>query len=205
LRRAQLPHETVALARYLLGKVVVRELPAGRVTGRIVETESYVQGDAACHAYNGQTERNGALFLRPGHAYVYLCYGVSFMLNVSSAPAGIGEGVLLRALEPLTGIELMRSHRGVDKLTDLARGPGRLASALRIDRGLDRVDLLKPGKLWLASDGYEPPEIGASVRIGLTKAADLPLRFFIRGNPHVSGAKRLSAAPAAPEPRAGKR
>ena len=103
LSRSEIPHHTVALARFLLGKVLVRELPDGRSTGRIVETEAYLDGDPACHAYRGITPRNRSLFLGKGHAYVYLCYGTSYLLNVSSESPGTGAGVLLRALEPLAG------------------------------------------------------------------------------------------------------
>ena len=120
--------------------MLVRELPEGIASGRIVETEAYVVGDAAGHAYRGMTPRNRSLFLEPGHAYVYLAYGISCMLNVSSEVAGIGAGVLIRALEPLEGIAIMQQNRGVERLRDLARGPGRLAQALRIDRALDGLD-----------------------------------------------------------------
>src|ERR1700753_1447023 len=145
LRRAELPIDTAAFARFLIGKIVVRELPEGIVSGRIVETEAYVVGDAAGHGYRGMTPRNRALFLERGHAYVYLAYGVSYMLNVSGETPGVGAGVLIRALEPLEGIALMQRHRPVQTLRDLTRGPGRLAAALDIDRRLDGVDLCRPG------------------------------------------------------------
>src|ERR1700674_5822972 len=104
LRRAELPVDTVGLARYLIGKVVVHDTDSGRLSGRIVETEAYPVGDAAGHAFNGKTQRNRSLFLERGHAYVYLCYGTSFLLNVTSEIAGVGGGVLLRAVEPLEGM-----------------------------------------------------------------------------------------------------
>src|SRR5581483_3413918 len=126
---------------------LVRELPKGVVSGRIVETEAYVIGDAAGHGYRGMTRRNRSLFLERGHAYVYLAYGSSYMLNVSSEKPGIGAGVLIRAIEPLQGIEIMRLNRGIERLRDLARGPGRLAAALRIDSALDGVDLCREGPL----------------------------------------------------------
>jgi len=191
--RPDLPADTAALAHYLIGKVVVRELPEGRVSGRIVETEAYVIGDAAGHAYRGMTARNRSLFLEPGHAYVYLAYGVAWMLNVSSEAAGIGAGVLIRALEPLEGMAIMRANRGVDRLRDLARGPGRLCAALRIDRSLDGLDLCQEGPLWLGRDDHESGEIGESIRIGISKDADRPLRFYLRGSPFVSGPKALNA------------
>jgi len=168
LARADLPSDTAALARHLIGKVLARALPEGLVSGRIVETEAYVVGDAAGHAYRGMTKRNRSLFLEPGRAYVYLAYGVSFMLNVSSEPAGIGAGVLIRALEPRDGVAIMRRNRGVEPLRDLTRGPGRLAAALRIDRALDGLDLCRDGPLWLAPGDREPGEIGESLRIGIT-------------------------------------
>ena len=192
LDRAELPADTVRLARFLIGKLVVRTLPEGSVAGRIVETEAYDIGDQAGHAYRGITPRNRALFLERGHAYVYLAYGVSFMLNVSSETPGVGAGVLIRAIEPTIGIAIMARNRGVERVRDLARGPGRLCEALRIDRRLDGIDLCQAGPLWLGSDGQAPDEIGQSKRIGLTRAADSPLRFFARGNGFVSGPRALN-------------
>lgn len=191
ITRAALPADTVSLARFLIGKLVVRKLPEGIASGRIVETEAYVVGDAAGHAYRGMTERNRSLFLEHGHAYVYLAYGISYMLNVSSERPGIGAGVLIRALEPQDGIEIMRLNRGIERLRDLARGPGRLAAALRIDRSLDGLDLCREGPLWLGCGGQEPVEIGQSIRIGISREADRPLRFYLRDSPFVSGPRSL--------------
>jgi DNA-3-methyladenine glycosylase len=191
LVRSELPDDTASLARTLIGKVVVRELPEGIASGRIVETEAYVAGDAAGHGYRGMTPRNRSLFLEPGHAYVYLAYGISYMLNVSSEMPGMGTGVLIRALEPLEGIAIMRLNRGIERLRDLARGPGRLAQALRIDRSLDGLDLCRKGPLWLARDDFEPGEIGQGIRIGITRDADRPLRFYVRESPFVSGPRSL--------------
>jgi DNA-3-methyladenine glycosylase len=197
LARSELPIDTAELARTLMGKLLVRELPEGVASGRIVETEAYVVGDAAGHAYRGMTPRNRSLFLERGHAYVYLAYGVSFMLNVSSEAPGIGAGVLIRALEPVEGVAIMRQNRGVERLRDLTRGPGRLAQALRIDRSLDGLDLCEEGPLWLARDDRElgeagQREIGESVRIGITREAERVLRFYLRGNLFVSGARALN-------------
>jgi DNA-3-methyladenine glycosylase len=197
LARSALPIDTAALARFLMGKLLVRELPEGLASGRIVESEAYVIGDAAGHAYVGMTPRNRALFLERGHAYVYLAYGVSWMLNVSSETPGIGAGVLIRALEPLDGIAIMANNRGTQRLRDLTRGPGRLAQALRIDRSLDGLDLCRTGPLWVARDDREPGEIGKgkigeSVRIGISRDSERVLRFYVRGNPFVSGAKSLN-------------
>jgi DNA-3-methyladenine glycosylase len=191
LDRAELPIDTVALARHLIGTVLVRALPEGATSGRIVETEAYVVGDAAGHAYRGMTPRNRSLFLERGHAYVYLAYGISYMLNVSSEMPGIGAGVLIRGLEPLEGIPIMRRNRGVERLRDLARGPGRLATALRIDRCLDGLDLCRAGPLWLGRGDHAPGEIGQSVRIGISRDAHRILRFYLRGSPFVSGPRSL--------------
>jgi DNA-3-methyladenine glycosylase len=198
LARAELPIDTAELARFLIGKLVVRELLEGVASGRIVETEAYVIRDAAGHAYRGLTPRNRSLFLERGHAYVYLAYGVSFMLNVSSEAPGTGAGVLIRALQPVEGVSIMRQNRGVERLRDLTRGPGRLAQALRIDRSLDGLDLCEEGPLWLARDDrelgeVEQKEIGESVRIGITREAERVLRFYLRGSPFVSGARSLNA------------
>src|ERR1700726_3465883 len=179
LRRAELPKDTAKLARFLVGKVVVRELPSSRVAGRIVETEAYPRGDPAAHHFRGPTPRNRSMFLRRGHAYVYFSYGNHFMLNVSAEIAGIGGGVLIRALEPLDGIGQMGPPRKTTRLLDLTRGPGRLASALRIDRSLDGTDLCAPGPLWLGAITIQrrpatPPQalvLAKSPRIGITRAA----------------------------------
>ncbi len=164
----------------------------GVVAGRIVETEAYGVGDPAAHAYRGVTPRNRALFLDRGHAYVYLAYGLSFMLNVSSETPGVGAGVLIRAIEPTHGIAIMQQNRGTERLRDLARGPGRLRAALAIDRRLDGINLCRPGPLWLGRDGQAAGEIGQSKRIGITRAADSPLRFYVRGSRYISGPQALS-------------
>ncbi len=192
LRRAELPVDTATLARFLIGKTLVREHPEGRTSGRIVETEAYVIGDAACHAFRGITPRNRTLFMERGHAYVYFIYGCWHALNVSGETPGIGAGVLVRAIEPLEGIELMRARRGVEREIDLARGPGRLATALDIDRSLDGIDLCAGGPLWLGSAVQPAGRIGRSRRIGLTREARRKLRFFERDNPFVSGTRGLN-------------
>jgi DNA-3-methyladenine glycosylase len=192
LKRADLPPDSTAMARYLLGKLVVREIEGERLTGRIVETEAYLVGDAACHGFRGPTPRNKALFLERGHAYVYIAYGVSRMLNVAGGSQGAGTGVLIRALEPLAGIAFMQRRRGTERLRELTRGPGRLAQALAIELDLDGTDLCAPGALWLAEDGAAPPKIGTSIRIGITKDVHRELRFYVRGNPFVSGPRRLN-------------
>jgi DNA-3-methyladenine glycosylase len=187
-----MPSDTVALARALLGKVLVREFSGGMAAGRIVETEAYLQDDPACHAFRGMTPRTRSLFLEHGHAYVYLCYGTSYMLNVSSEPGGIGSGVLLRALEPMFGIEHMQRNAPHVKLADLTRGPGRLAAALQINLQHDGLNLFDDKQLWIGDDGQKIESVGESVRIGLTKAAHERLRFFVSGSRYLSGPRRLN-------------
>jgi DNA-3-methyladenine glycosylase len=191
MRRLELPDDTVALARFLIGKVLVRDHHRGRTSGRIVETEAYPVGDAAGHAFIGMTSANQSLFLAKGHAYVYFIYGSSYMCNVAAGPRGVGAGVLLRALEPLEGIPLMQHRRGTKRLTELAKGPGRLAAAMAIDRDCDGIDLCAAGPLWLGQDERPGVRPSRSVRIGLTKEVDRLLRFYERGSTWVSGPRSL--------------
>jgi DNA-3-methyladenine glycosylase len=191
LQRSELPVNTLKLARYLIGKTLVHDSPKGRMSGRIVETEAYPIGDAAGHAFGGETPSRRSLFLERGRSYVYFTYGSCFMMNVSSERAGIGAGVLLRALEPLEGIALMERHRGTQRLVDLTRGPGRLAKAMDIDKRYDGVDLCAEGPLWLGAPLKRAGAIGVSVRIGINREVHQPYRFYERGNPFVSGLKRL--------------
>jgi DNA-3-methyladenine glycosylase len=205
LHRSQLPIGTVALARYLMGKIVVRDLPGLRMAGRIVETEAYPPKDPAAHHYRGPTPRNQAMYLERGRAYIYFSYGNHFMLNVSAEVPGVGGGILIRALEPLEGIAEMERRRGTTRLYELTRGPGRLAQALHIDRSVNGIDLCAPGPLWLGEivpprargaeklDLDRPVRMGISRRIGITKAAHRLLRFYERGSRFVSGTARLRA------------
>jgi DNA-3-methyladenine glycosylase len=186
------PHDTVELAQALLGKVLVRKFSGGIAAGRIVETEAYLQHDPACHAFRGMTPRNRSLFLEHGHAYVYLCYGTSYMLNVSSESGGIGSGVLLRALEPMFGTEHMQRNASHVKLADLTRGPGRLTAALQVNLSHDGLNLFSDQQLWIGSDGHKIESLGQSVRIGLTKGAEERLRFFVSGSRYLSGPRRLN-------------
>jgi DNA-3-methyladenine glycosylase len=191
LRRYELPPDTVKLARFLIGKIIVHDVPEGRLSGRIVETEAYPPGDPAGHHFRGPTPRIRSMYLAPGHVYVFFNYGAHFMLNVVSEPAGFAAAILIRAAEPLEGIALMQRHRKTTRLLDLTRGPGRLAAAFQIDRRHDGLDLCAPGELWLGETGLPIASIGKTVRIGITRAADKLLRFYERGNPFVSGPKRL--------------
>jgi DNA-3-methyladenine glycosylase len=191
LRRDELPTDTIELARFLIGKIVVHDMPAGRLSGRIVETEAYPPGDPAGHHFRGPTPRIRSMYRAQGHAYVFFNYGAHFMLNVVSEPSSVAAAILIRALEPLEGIEIMQRHRGTTRLLDLTRGPGRLAAALQINRGHDGLDLCADGALWLGVSNLPCGLIRSSVRIGITRAADKLLRFYERGNPYVSGPKRL--------------
>jgi len=190
----------------LLGKVLVRR--EGRVIrkARIVEVEAYLgTEDLAAHAAAGRTARNDVLFGPPGRAYVYFIYGNHYCLNVSCLPDGIAGGILFRAAEPIEGIEAMARARGIDvqsprDLRLLTSGPGRLAEAFAITRVRDNAkDLTDPrSDLLIASDdGFRSPRVLTTARIGITKAAALPLRYVIAGNPFVSGPARLRMAPAA--------
>lgn len=191
---ALLPVETKALARALLGCVLVRESDEGPAAGRIVETEAYLPNDPACHAYGGQSRRNATLFGPPHRAYVYQIYGTLFCFNLASETEGEGAGVLVRALEPLHGFELMRRRAGFERTRDLCRGPGRLCRALAIDRSLDGTDLASSRLLWLSRDGRPPVRVRRSRRIGVSRAAEHPLRFYIAGSPYLSGPAHLSPA-----------
>jgi DNA-3-methyladenine glycosylase len=194
LRRSELPTNTVKLARYLIGKTLVHDLPQGRISGRIVETEAYPVGDAAGHAFTGRSLANNSLFLAHGTAYVRFTYGSCWLFNVASEVHGVGAGVLIRALEPLEGIALMERNRRVSRLRDLARGPGRLAEALGIDKAFDGLDLCSVGgRIWLGSATRPAGTIGVSIRIGITRDAQRRLRFFERDNLFISGPLLLNS------------
>jgi DNA-3-methyladenine glycosylase len=188
LRRRDLPTDTIKLARYLVGKMLVHDLRGRRTSGRIVETEAYPLGDAAGHAFRGETRRNASLYLARGHAYVYFVYGMYYCLNVSSERAGVGAGVLIRALEPIDGIDVMKERRGSSSLRDLARGPGRLALAMAIDLRYDGVDLCTDPSLWLGvSDSEYRGVVSATTRVGLSRERGRAWRFYERGSVFVSG------------------
>ncbi|HTW83057.1 MAG TPA: DNA-3-methyladenine glycosylase [Candidatus Sulfotelmatobacter sp.] len=191
--RDDLPLEIIALSRALIGLLLVRVYEGEPLVGRIVETEAYMPGDPASHAFRGRTARNGTMFGDALHAYVYFIYGVNWCLNVTAEAPGIAAAALIRAAEPVAGVSRMRALRGRPDLRDrdLARGPGNLCRAMAIGPEFDGVDLADDPLLRLYDDGVRP-EIGTSVRIGLTHGADRPLRFYARGNPSVSGRRALS-------------
>ena len=184
-----------AVARALLGKRLLRKLGGETLAGRIVETEAYFgSDDPAAHAHAGRTARNSVFWGPAGHAYVYFIYGLHACLNVSCEPEGMAGCVLIRALEPLAGLPVMAALRKLAPESPsrlLASGPGRLCQALGITRaGLNGADLLDPAselQLCEAEPGYAPGEIAVTPRVGITKAADRPLRFLLAGHPCVSG------------------
>jgi DNA-3-methyladenine glycosylase len=198
LRREFYDRDPREVGRDLLGKVLVRK---GRriLAGRIVEVEAYLgENDAAAHAAAGRTTRNAVLFGPPGYAYVYFIYGNHYCLNVSCLPAGVAGGILFRALEPLIGIDEMARLRGIvldgsRTLRMLTSGPGRLAEAFHITRQRDNGKDLASARsdLYIADDGFRPEQILTTARIGIRKAAALPLRYVIDGNEFVSGSKKL--------------
>ncbi len=195
LSRAFFARSPQRVARELLGKVLVRQDESRRLTGRIVEVEAYLgKNDPAAHSAAGLTARNSVLFGPPGYAYVYFIYGNHYCLNVSCERDGRAGGVLFRALEPLSGIEAMTrarglSHLGPPDLPKLTSGPGRMAEAFGITRTRDNgCDLTSTtGGLWIGEDGFRARGIRTTPRIGITKAADKPLRYILAGNPFVSG------------------
>ena len=196
LSRAFFARSPRRAARDLLGKILVRE-GNPRLTARIVEVEAYLgENDPAAHAAAGNTARASVLFGPPGYAYVYFIYGNHYCLNVSCEPEGKAGSVLFRALEPLEGIELMARARGLvlqdsRDLPKLTAGPGRLAEAFGITRSRDNgCDLTSPASsLWIGEDGFRAKQIQTTPRIGITKAADRPLRYALAGNPCLSRRK----------------
>jgi DNA-3-methyladenine glycosylase len=188
--------DPVMVARELIGKRLIRETSAGICGGRIVEVEAYLsQRDPACHASRGMTNRNAAMFGPPGHAYVYMIHS-RWCLNAVTEPAGVPSAILIRAIEPLEGLELMHQRRRTDIVRDLARGPARLCEALAIDRTYNDWDLTAGRELWIAGDpdpSAGSPCVARSGRIGISSAQRRLLRFFDSDSRFVSGARKLRA------------
>lgn len=176
---------TTDLARRLLGQRLIHESSEGTVVGKIVETEAYLSDDPACHGYRGETPRTKTLFGPPGRSYVYFIYGMYHCFNIVSAPAGVGEGVLIRAVEPTDGIELMQFRRSRNKLEDLTSGPGKVASAFGITLKHNGFELTT-GPLRIEPGSSESRKVVTTTRIGISRGEDLLLRFYLKGNPHVS-------------------
>jgi DNA-3-methyladenine glycosylase len=189
LPRSFYQQSTIDVARQLLGKYLVRNLADGDCVGRIVETEAYVgPQDLACHAAKGRTKRTEVMFGPAGHAYVYFIYGFYHMLNLVTEAKDYPAAVLIRAVEPLQGIEMMQRRRGTEKLRNLASGPGKLCEAFDIDRSLNGADLCGP-QLYI-QDRHEPmPKFSATPRIGVEYAGkwkEKPFRFIVRDSEFVS-------------------
>jgi DNA-3-methyladenine glycosylase len=197
LQRSFFNRDPRIVARELLGKLIVRREDRKQLLGRIVEVEAYLgAGDLAAHAAAGNTARNSVLWGPPGHAYVYFIYGVHYCLNISCLPAGEAGCILIRALEPVSGIREMAEARGLAdldltsarELRKLTSGPGKLCEALGITRPRDNgKDMVSPTcDLQVASDGFRVDEVAVTQRIGITKSAELPLRYVIAGNAFIS-------------------
>jgi DNA-3-methyladenine glycosylase len=201
LPRAFYDRDTRLVAPDLLGKILIRRQGRKLLTARIVEVEAYPgAGDPASHTFIGRTPRNAVLFGPPGYAYVYFIYGSYFCLNVSCLPDGVAGGILFRAVEPIEGITKMFALRGIAEESDLRRltsGPGRMAEAFGITRERDNGKDLTDSRadLYIADDGSEPPRVAITKRIGIKKAAEMPLRFVVAGNRFVSGPRTISSIP----------
>jgi DNA-3-methyladenine glycosylase len=189
---------TADVARGLLGTFLVHTSEHGRTAGRIVETEAYLgANDPASHAFCGRSGRNAVMFGEPGHAYIYFVYGMYYCLNVSTMPEGTGEAVLLRALEPVEGVDLMRERRAARGGRDIAierlcDGPAKLVLAMGVTPAFSGHDLRQPPLTLMQSPAERPPKVEVTRRIGITRAADLPLRFSVAGSRFVSRMVRTS-------------
>jgi DNA-3-methyladenine glycosylase len=194
LTRAFYERPTIDVARNLLGQMLISDTPQGRTTGLIVETEAYLGADdPASHAARLRTGRVEAMWGEPGIAYVYRSYGIHAMLNVVTEPLGATGAVLIRALEPVVGIDLMRVRRGVDEERLLCSGPGKLCQALAIGLDLHGTDLVTSDRLWIAP-GESPRDVSTSGRIGISRGQAQPWRYWITDNPHVSAHRRALAS-----------
>jgi DNA-3-methyladenine glycosylase len=191
--------DPATVARELLGKHLVRDNGGEHSIGRIVEVEAYLSSrDPACHANRGITRRNATMFGPAGHAYVYMIHA-RWCLNAVTEDVGLGSAVLIRAIEPLVGIEEMLARRGVDRLFDIARGPARLCEALEVTKHFDGWDLTQGRELWIANAeatlphiaSAHPLRIARSPRIGISSAQHRLLRFYVAENPYVSGRRRI--------------
>jgi len=188
LKREFYAENSVEVAEKLLGKLLVRELPEETLIGKIVEVEAYGgRDDPASHAYRGKTPRNQVMFGKPGLAYIYFTYGMHYCLNVKAEREGVPGAVLIRALEPIEGIEIMKKNRGVEKITELTSGPAKLTKAMRITTELNGWDLTLGKKLFISKPPREEKlEIVAAPRIGIKAGTERLWRFYIRDNAFVS-------------------
>ena len=184
--------DTVKVAREILGSILIRKVNGKTLTGRIVEAEAYLHNDPACHAFRGMTERTKVMFGEAGHSYIYFTYGMHHCFNVVTNHVGKGEAVLIRALEPLEGLETMYLNRGekARKDTNLLSGPGKICQAMQLTKTESGIDLLESDMLYIEKRPLLKGEvIAVSTRVGLTTAVEQPWRFFIKDNPYVSKGK----------------
>jgi DNA-3-methyladenine glycosylase len=186
-------HEIVQLnsleaAPKLLGCLLMRQTPAGRIKVKVVETEAYHQDDPASHSYRGITLRTAPMFEAGGRLYVYFTYGMHYCLNIVVGAKGVGEAVLIRACEPVEGTQIMQANRGISDVSNLTNGPGKLAQALGIRDTKLSGKMVSKATIWLepAERPVDAKDIIAATRIGIRQAAELPWRFYIRGNRYVS-------------------
>lgn len=188
LVRSFFARPTLVVARDLMGCLLVHDAPEGRAVGKIVEAEAYSNEDPGSHANRGQTPRNSPMFEEPGRAYVYFTYGMHFCLNAVAHPPGVPGAVLIRAVEPLDGLDLMRLRRGsAVRDRDVARGPGRLTQAFGLTREHNRLDLTRPPLYMCAGERYPEGAVGSGPRIGLGVTQDgRAWRFYVMGSPWVS-------------------
>lgn len=180
-------------AKRLLGATLIREINGQQMSGKIVEVEAYSQDDPASHTYRGKTMRNASMFGSAGHSYVYFTYGMHHCVNIVSDREGFGSGVLIRALEPLEGLELMAANRGKQtfsfteaQIKNLCSGPGKVCQALKIDRALDGHDLTRPPLRLKRDEALAADQIVQTTRIGISRAIDHPRRYYIKNNPYIS-------------------
>lgn len=176
---------TIEVAKNLLGKYLVHEIDGTKYVGKIVETEAYLEDDPASHTFNGKTHRNKAMYDEPGTAYVYFTYGMYHCFNVVTGKKGKGEAVLIRALEPIEGIEEMKINRNKDRLKDLCSGPAKLCKAFKIDKNQNHVSLLSKN-FFIEKRGNIKLEIIETTRIGITKGKEKNYRFYIKDNKFIS-------------------
>ena len=188
--RAFFERDTRSVARELLGSVLVRVFDGEELSGKIVEVEAYRgSNDPASHAFSGMTRRNAVMFGEPGHAYVYFTMGMHHCLNISTEKKGQPGAALVRALEPIQGIARMKVNRGVDSVTELANGPGKLTKAMRIDLSLNGEDMVTSGRLYIRNDDKGDIRVGRSSRIGIGAGVEFRWRYFVRDSPFVSKAR----------------
>ena len=188
-QRKYFQRPTVRIARDILGGYLVRKLNGETLIGRIVEAEAYLHDDPACHAFKGMTERTRVMFGQAGLGYIYFTYGMHHCFNIVTNEEGVGEAVLIRALEPVQGMEAMYALRGekAKRDTDLLSGPGKICQAFSLTRTESGVDLIESDTIFLEQGGLKKSEaVGITSRVGLTLAMDKPWRFFIKDNPYVS-------------------